>query len=378
MHIGSRAFLTACTLLISAQGCTSSADGPNSANSNTGVGRGGADSSSAPLEPNGGSDDNSRVSSGGSSAGGKSASATTRAATGGSSAKGGSGSRSAATVTGATSGGSSSRGGSSAKSGNAAGEGGGAERGGSGNGGGASTSAANQICAWTEGPTATNGRMTCYWFSQGTSKDQLDRYKTYCGYTGSQTGEKPQGTTPNWCPINDVVNTVENISTVHFAAIRPSQLGGEGNGRNCGMCVEVTYRARSLIATVIDSCPSCTSDQDIDLSVSAAKELGMNEMIGEVNTGVRWRVVACPTTSNIAVIFNGAPRSQMYFQNLAFPIAKASFESVDANNVTGYWEFGNDVVGKEVTLTDVMGHTITATIPANDGDLGVQFPLTCE
>lgn len=104
----------------------------------------------------------------------------------------------------------------------------------------------------------------------------------------------------------------------------------------------------------------------------------MNEMIGEVNTGVRWRVVACPTTSSIAVIFNGDPRSQMYFQNLAFPIAKASFEGEDATNVTGYWEFQTDVVGKEVTLTDVLGHTIKATIPAKDGALGVQFPLTCE
>jgi hypothetical protein len=101
-------------------------------------------------------------------------------------------------------------------------------------------------------------------------------------------------------------------------------------------------------------------------------------MIGEVKSGVRWRVVACPTTSNIKVVFNGNPRSQMYFQNLAFPIAKATFENSEANNVTGYWEFGNDVVGKEVTLTDVMGNSINVTIPASDGDLGVQFPLECK
>jgi len=221
--------------------------------------------------------------------------------------------------------------------------------------------------------------MTCYWFSQGTAKDAEGRYKTFCGYTGSQTGEKPQGSTPNWCPINDVVNTVENMSTVHFAAIRPNALGGNANGKNCGMCVEVTYGRQSLIATVIDSCPSCTSDQDIDLSVSAAKELGMNEAIGEVNAGVAWRVVACPTTSNIKVVFNGAPGSQMYFQNLVFPIAKASIGGTDANNITGFWSFdGGSVIGKEVTLTDVMGHTIKATVPAKNGDLGVQFPLTCE
>jgi hypothetical protein len=33
--------------------------------------------------------------------------------------------------------------------------------------------------------------------------------------------------------------------------------------------------------------------------------------------------------------------------------------------------------GQPVTLTDVMGHTVTATVPASPGSLGVQFDLTC-
>jgi expansin (peptidoglycan-binding protein) len=219
--------------------------------------------------------------------------------------------------------------------------------------------------------------MTCYWFSQGTSKDEKTcpgGYKTYCGYCGGETGAKPTGDGQNWCPINDISNTVKNIPTTHFVAIPPGPLG---NGKNCGACVEVSYMGRSIVATVIDACPSCTSDQHIDMSLSAAKELGMTELMGEVKSGVTWRIVGCPTTGNIAVGFNGGYQGQVYFQNVAFPIAKASSGGKDASANTGFWDFGKVMGGQEVTLTDVMGHTVTATVPSTPGTLGVQFPLTC-
>ena len=34
--------------------------------------------------------------------------------------------------------------------------------------------------------------------------------------------------------------------------------------------------------------------------------------------------------------------------------------------------------GQEVTLTDVLGHTVTATVPSSPGTLGVRFDQTCQ
>lgn len=247
-----------------------------------------------------------------------------------------------------------------------------------GSGGTATGGSTSSVCAWDAGPSATNGMMTCYWFSQGTSKDEKTcpgGYKTYCGYCGGETGAKPTGDGQNWCPINNIANTVQNISTQHFVAIPPGPLG---NGKNCGACVEVSYMGRAIVATVIDACPSCTSDEHIDMSLSAAKELGMTELMGEVKSGVTWRIVGCPTTGNIAVGFNGGYQGQVYFQNVAFPIAKASSGGREASANTGFWDFGKVMGGQEVTLTDVMGHIVTATVPSTPGTLGVQFAQTCK
>jgi expansin (peptidoglycan-binding protein) len=179
-----------------------------------------------------------------------------------------------------------------------------------------------------------------------------------------------------WCPIYDVVSTVANISTTHFAALPPGPLGD--NGQNCGMCIEITYQGRSVVATVVDSCPSCLNDEHVDLSLSAAEALGMTEQIGQVESGVAWRVVGCPVTGEIQVNFNGGYQGQVYFQNLAFPIASAASNGTAANPIVGFWDFGKEMGGEEVTLTDVMGHTVNATVPTAPGSLGVQFELSCQ
>jgi len=242
----------------------------------------------------------------------------------------------------------------------------------------ASGGSSGNACYWDQGPSATNGKMTCYWFGQGTALDPTTcpgGYKTYCGYCGTETGERPQGDGQIWCPINDIVSTAQNISTTHFAALPPTPLA---QGANCGMCVEVSYAGRSIIATVIDSCPSCTSDEHIDLSLSAAEALGMTETIGEIDGGVTWRAVGCPVTSDIYVNFNGGYQGQVYFQNPAFPIASASSGDHEATPNTGFWDFGMEMGGQEVTLTDILGHTVTAVVPNQPGSLGVQFDLTCQ
>ncbi len=251
-------------------------------------------------------------------------------------------------------------------------------------GGANNTGGSSSLCSWSQGPSATNGATTCYWFGQGTAKPNDDyackgNYKTYCGYCGTETGSKPASTGQNWCPINDIADAVPNISTTHFVAMPSNPLG---QGKNCGACVEVTYQGVSIIATVIDECPSCASDQDLDLNLSAAKALGMNELMGKIDNGVHWRIVACPTTTPIMVNFNGNSAStylsQVYFENLEFPIASATSGSNKATLNGGFWDFGKDMKGQTVTLTDVMGHTVTGTVPSSGaGSLGVQFSATC-
>ena len=45
----------------------------------------------------------------------------------------------------------------------------------------------------------------------------------------------------------------------------------------------------------------------------------------------------------------------------------------------GFWNFGTNVGGMQVTLTDTVGHTITGTIPSSSGgSVGAQFPMTCQ
>lgn len=359
---------------------TSCSQDSNTPSPGTHPGAGGSEQ--ATTLQNGGSRAQSTSEQGGAESGGASEATDTTTHKGGASSSGGSrnsggGSAKTSGTKSAASGGTRAVGGGSSNGGS--GIAGSTASGGGSHAGGASsaTSSKPQICAWDDGPSATNGGLTCYWFSQGTSKDEKTcpgGYKTYCGYCGSETGEKPQEG-QIWCPINDIVSTVKNIATTHFVAIPPTPLE---QGKNCGACVEVTYAGRSIVATVVDACPSCLSDQHIDLSLSAAKALGMNEMMGQVESGVKWRIVGCPTTSNIVVGFNGGYQGQVYFQNAAFPIASAKSGSSVATVNTGFWDFGKEMGGQEVSLTDVMGHTVTATIPTNGGDLGVQFDLTCQ
>ena len=200
-------------------------------------------------------------------------------------------------------------------------------------------------------------------------------YKTYCGYCGAETGKRDQ-TSPYPCAIGQIQNTVQHMSTPHFAAFPQNYFE---QGKYCGMCVEVSYMGKTIVATVVDACGSCSNAGHLDLSLSAAEALGMTEWNGSPDTGVSWKTVACPVTENIYVRYNGGVRSQAYFQNTAFPVASAKVGSQSAQVNTGFWMFQGEVSGQVVTLTDTMGHTIQGTMPTatSGGSLGVQFPLTC-
>ena len=159
-------------------------------------------------------------------------------------------------------------------------------------------------CAWTGGPASGNngGELTCYWFGMGTTTGGgCPSFKTYCGYCGTESGGGG-GTCP--AGIND---SVSNAPTQYFAAF---PIGSSfGQGKYCGMCVDVSYQGKTITATVVDECATCTdSGGHIDLGLSAAVALGIGQgnATGNPKSGVTWTSVACPVTGNIVAVFNGS------------------------------------------------------------------------
>jgi hypothetical protein len=229
-------------------------------------------------------------------------------------------------------------------------------------------------CAWTAGPGSGNGELTCYWFGQGTATGNgCATYKTFCGYCGSESGSGG----PSGCP-STITDSVPNTATPYFAAF---PVGTFGQGRYCGMCVSVSWMGKSVIATIVDECATCTQAAHIDLSLSAAVALGMgqNGATGHPTSGVTWQAVACPASSNIVAVFNNGYAGQIYFQNTVFPVAAATAGGHTATQMFGYWDFGTAVAGQPVTLTDTLGHVVTGTIPsASGGSVQAQFPMVCQ
>jgi expansin (peptidoglycan-binding protein) len=231
-------------------------------------------------------------------------------------------------------------------------------------------------CTWTAGPNSSNGEITCYWFGQGTAKGGgCSSYKTYCGYCGTETGTNNGGT----CPTG-ITDSVPNTGTQYFAAF---PVGTFGQGKYCGMCVDVTWMGKTITATIVDECATCTTAGHIDLSLSAAVALGLGQgtTTGDAKTGVTWKAVDCPITGNIVAVFNGTNTNsqQIYFQNVVFPVAAATAGTHVATQAFGYWDFGAAVAGQTVTLTDTVGHVVMGTIPSTSGgSVGVQFPETCQ
>jgi hypothetical protein len=236
-------------------------------------------------------------------------------------------------------------------------------------------------CAPSAGPSANgDGSFTCYTFNQGTPGD-----KTYCGYQGAEAAG-PGGSGACQSGGLNYNDTVPNVGppSNYFAAF-PGPGGGFGNGTYCGMCVNVTYAGKTLMATVVDECPSSTNNlcgigsNHLDLSAALARDLGYG--VGTVAgdpTGVTWEAVACPITSNgghIVEVFNGGS-TQVYFQNLVWPVKTVSVNGAAATQPNGYWQL--PAGSGPITLTDIYGHTVTGTLPGtNGGSLGVQFPATC-
>jgi hypothetical protein len=235
--------------------------------------------------------------------------------------------------------------------------------------GASATCNGSSCCEPSSGPAASgNGEFTCYTFKQGTTGN-----KTFCGYQGSEASG-PGGSGACQAGQLNYSDTVPNVGTnpKYFAAY---PIGAFGQGTYCGMCVNVTYAGKTLMGTIVDECATCPNNNHIDLSADLARDIGVGVggTLGDV-TGVTWKAVACPITSNnghiVAVFNNNNPASgQVYFQNVVFPVKSVS----GATQSNGYWSPVNN--GQKVTLTDTYGHTVSPVVVS--GDIGVQFPATC-
>ncbi|MBN1608466.1 MAG: hypothetical protein JW940_17675 [Polyangiaceae bacterium] len=368
------------------------ATGGAPASGGTSAADGGAPSTGGTSTSGGSTGTGGTAASGGSSASGGTATTGGTAGSGGSS--GGATGGTSVTPTGGTtdtggradSGGSSGTGAGGSTPGGASNTGGSQETGGNAGTGGVSNTGGEpaEPCTWDGAPSSSDGQgqLSCYWFSQGTPNNfpECNGFKTFCGYCGTETGEKPADY-QYWCPGEYIQDHVPHISTPHFAAFPQ---GFFDSGMLCGMCVEVRYGGKTIVATVVDACGSCSDAGHIDLSLSAAVELNMTEWDANPKSGVTWKAVGCPVTDDIYASFNGNYKGQVYFMNPAYPIVSAVAETasgtLEGTMNTGFWMFGGEVGGAKVTLTDVLGHMITGTIPTADegGSIGAQFDLGCE
>lgn len=77
------------------------------------------------------------------------------------------------------------------------------------------------------------------------------------------------------------------------------------NSNYCGVCVEVTGKKGTQIIQIVDQCPSCHVDGDIDLSPAAFQAIVGDLSIGK--SGIVWKAVACPFAGkNIRVTTQGS------------------------------------------------------------------------
>ncbi len=220
-----------------------------------------------------------------------------------------------------------------------------------------SSSSDPTACTLSGSPNPGSGSFTWYYFGQGTTM-QDGKYKTGCGYTGTESG---------------MTDTVSNIvSPTYFAAI-PGKNGFDTVSA-CGECVKITNNSKSIVATVIDECPTdngqnpaCTPGH-LDLSKSAFDALGYST--GNPS-GTTWQFVPCAITGNVQLSYNGP--NEVYVQNMIVPIQSVKMGGASGNHTSyGSWQFGSAVQGQTLTITDVAGRTITVT--ANGSDTGKQFP----
>jgi hypothetical protein len=221
-------------------------------------------------------------------------------------------------------------------------------------------------------PTNGTGSFTWYYFGQGTSQ-QDGEYLTACGYQGRETG---------------MIDTVENIastspaSSSYFAAIPGSS--GFNTVSSCGACVEIVNGGTSVVATIVDECPTdngqnplCSRAGHLDLSYAAWKALGYPS--GDPS-GTTWKFVSCPISGAITTRLKSGNTDQLYIENTTFPIVSVTSDGQQAHHLSyGAWQLANGMAaaGSTLTLQDIEGHSTTIQV-AGGGDTGEQLSGACD
>jgi hypothetical protein len=250
----------------------------------------------------------------------------------------------------------------------------------------------SSCCTPSAGPTSSNGNgeLTCYTFAQmGSAPISANTYKSFCGYTITETSGGGGGGGACQSGQLNYTDTVQaNIGTQsdYFVAF-PTGSSTWGAGAYCGMCVNISYNGTTKMATVVDECPtgSCTSNAGhLDLSAQLARDLGVGTGgTGDPTSGVTWKPVECPVTGNIKAVWNSVAGGQVYFQNVVWPVKSVTGGNCPSGGCTqsmGIWS--GVTQGQTYTLTDMLGHTVQATMTApaagsSVSDTCVQFPASC-
>jgi expansin (peptidoglycan-binding protein) len=175
------------------------------------------------------------------------------------------------------------------------------------------------------------------------------------------------------------ISNSDGARNTYFAAIPSVSSGNFDTVDDCGACVEITNGGAKIVATIIDACPKdgnplCQSAGHLDLSTQAFDALGYS--VGDPS-GTTWQFVACPVTGNIQSRRKSGNADQLYLENYVFPIVSMSVGGQAAAHLSyGAWQLpnGTSAGGATLTMTDALGHQVTATVPPGGGDLGVQFP----
>lgn len=94
----------------------------------------------------------------------------------------------------------------------------------------------------------------------------------------------------------------------YYAALKDIQYA---TADYCGVCAEVTGPLGTEIVRIVDKCPTCTGDWDLDLSPTAFEAL-----IGPANQGghvaITWKEVPCPLQNNPNIIVSTEGTNEWY------------------------------------------------------------------
>ncbi len=152
---------------------------------------------------------------------------------------------------------------------------------------------------------------------------------------------------------------------------------------SCGACIQANYAAggTSVIVQVVDSCPTCSGPDDLDLSQTAFSALA-NTSLG--NISITWHFVECPLSilnanassgGKVTYFYKDGETSGIFFEDYLFPIisvvtGKGESLTHSADNrwqsSSGYFGYSANAV-MPVTITDARGNKLNASVTLTTG-----------